>query len=173
MAKTYRIKKQRVAVQTADYLAVLNEEQRAVVTAAPGPLLVLAGAGTGKTRTLTHRVVHLLKQGIRPENIILVTFTNRAAREMLNRVEDLCGSVSRRLLAGTFHHIANRVLRDHASAIGYQNNFTILARDDAKEVMAAAMADVGVQPKKQRFPKAEMMQQWSLIPLTHRNPSTR
>lgn len=159
MAKTYRIKKTKVAIQTADYLAVLNEEQKAVVVAPPGPLLVLAGAGTGKTRTLTHRVVHLLKSGIRPENIILVTFTNRAAREMLKRVEDLCGSVSRRLLAGTFHHIANRVLRDHATAIGYQNNFTILARDDAKEVMAAAMADVGVQPKKQRFPKPDMMQQ--------------
>ena len=75
------------------------------------------------------------------------------------RVEELCGSVSRRLMSGTFHHIANRILRDHATLLGYQDNFTILVRDDAKEVMAAAMADIGIQPKKQRFPKPELMQQ--------------
>ena len=159
MAKTYRIKKQKPAMPAVDYLNVLNDEQREVVTAGMNPLLVLAGAGTGKTRALTHRVVHLLRQGIPPENIILVTFTNRAAREMVNRVEELCGSLSRRLMSGTFHHIANRILRTHAPLLGYQENFTILVRDDAKEVMAAAMADVGIQPKKQRFPKPDLMQQ--------------
>src|ERR1044072_925984 len=97
-----------------DYARELNEQQHAAVTALPGPSLVIAGAGSGKTRTLTYRVAFLIEQGIPPERILLLTFTNKAAREMMRRVNDILGSDLSGLWGGTFHSIGNRVLRHHA-----------------------------------------------------------
>src|SRR5213083_1274180 len=101
-----------------DYAGELNE-QYAAVTALPGPALVIAGAGSGKTRTLIYRVAYLLEQGIPPERILLLTFTNKAAREMMRRVADLLGSELSSLWGGTFHAIGQRFLRRHAQHIGY------------------------------------------------------
>jgi len=102
-----------------DYARELNEQQHAAVTAPPGPALVIAGAGSGKTRTLIYRVAFLLEQGIPPERILLLTFTNKAAREMMRRVADLIGLELRELWGGTFHSIGNRILRSHADKVGF------------------------------------------------------
>src|SRR5215471_5475285 len=109
-----------------DYARELNPQQLAAVTAPPGPALVLAGAGSGKTRTLTYRVAFLLEQGIPPERILLLTFTNKAAREMMRRVADLLGQELQELWGGTFHAIGNRILRAHADRLGYERDFAIL-----------------------------------------------
>src|SRR5712672_2570562 len=100
-----------------DYARDLNEQQHAAVTAAPGPSLVIAGAGSGKTRTLTYRVAYLLEQGIPAERILLLTFTNKAAREMMRRVADLLGQELAELWGGTFHSIGNRILRRQAAVL--------------------------------------------------------
>jgi DNA helicase-2/ATP-dependent DNA helicase PcrA len=157
MARTYTLKTRSESRLSVDYLSALNDEQRAVVTAPSGPLLVLAGAGSGKTRALTHRVVRFWDPGIAPDQIVLVTFTNRAAREMLARVEELVGSLAKRVRGGTFHHIANLILRQHAESLGFGDNFTILSRDDAQQVMSSAIIDAGVQVKKGRFPKSDVL----------------
>src|SRR5436190_14369344 len=112
-----------------DYAGELNEQQHAAVTAPPGPSLVIAGAGSGKTRTLTYRVAYLLEQGIPAERILLLTFTNKAAKEMMRRVADLLGQELAALWGGTFHSIGNRILRRHAALFGYQRDFTILDRE--------------------------------------------
>ncbi|HIE10895.1 MAG TPA: ATP-dependent helicase, partial [Kiritimatiellae bacterium] len=112
-------------------LAELNPEQRAAVTAPDGPILVIAAAGTGKTRTLTHRVAHLVARGVDPARILLLTFTNRAAQEMLERARALVGEAVGGIWGGTFHHLANRILRRYASLIGYGYDYSILDRDDA------------------------------------------
>ena len=105
----------------------MNEAQFRAVTAKPGPTLVIAGAGTGKTRTITYRVAYLLEQGVSPARILLATFTNRAAREMLMRVETLTGTQNvHRVWGGTFHRIANLILRRHATSIGFDANYSIL-----------------------------------------------
>jgi DNA helicase-2/ATP-dependent DNA helicase PcrA len=141
-----------------DYRSLLNGEQYAAVSAAPGPLLVIAGAGSGKTRTLTYRVAWLVEHGVSPENILLLTFTNKAAREMLRRVEDLLPHDISRLWGGTFHHVGHRLIRRHADLLGLDKNFNILDRDDAKELIAACLADSTVDPKDKKFPKAEVLQ---------------
>jgi DNA helicase-2/ATP-dependent DNA helicase PcrA len=128
------------------YLAALNPEQRAAVVADDGPLLVLAGAGTGKTRVLTTRLAHLLRSGrARPANVLAVTFTNKAAREMVERVSSLLGRSVEGLWLGTFHAIGARLLRRHAEIIGLRANFTILDTDDqirlTKQVIEAADLD--------------------------------
>src|ERR1041384_4525643 len=105
-----------------DYAAELNEQQHAAVTAPPGPCLVLAGAGAGKTRTLIYRVAYLLEQGVPADRILLLTFTNKAAREMMRRVDDLLGSELADLWGGTFHSTGVRVLRRHAELLGYRND---------------------------------------------------
>src|ERR1700756_212167 len=112
-----------------DYPRELNPQQLAAVTAEPGPSLVIAGAGSGKTRTLTYRVAYLLEQGIAPERILLLTFTNKAAREMMRRVSDLLGQELPDLWGGTFHAMGNRILRQHAQRLGFQKDFTILDRE--------------------------------------------
>src|SRR5205814_10599853 len=110
----------------------LNSEQLEVVMAGEGPLLVIAGAGSGKTRTLTYRVSRLIEDGVDPSDILLVTITNKAAREMLSRVEQLVTIDTRRIQGGTFHSIGDRLLRRHADAIGYRWNFTIMDAEDSK-----------------------------------------
>lgn len=140
-----------------DYRAELNDQQYAAVTAPPGPALVIAGAGSGKTRTLTYRVAYLLDNGIAAENILLLTFTNKAAREMLLRVEELVPYDTHRLWSGTFHSIGNRLLRLHPDRVGLGRNFTILDREDQKDLLKSAVESAGVQTKGLRFPKAEVL----------------
>src|SRR6201991_1733847 len=115
-----------------DYARELNPQQFEAVTAPPGPALVIAGAGSGKTRTLTYRVAYLLEQGIPADRILLLTFTNKAAKEMMRRVTELLGQELNSLWGGTFHSIGNRILRQHANLLGYQRDFTIMDREDAK-----------------------------------------
>src|ERR1700735_2424859 len=103
-----------------DYAHELNPQQLAAVTAPPGPALVIAGAGSGKTRALTYRAAFLLEQGIPPERILLLTFTNKAAKEMMRRVIDLIGGELSALWGGTFHSIGARVLRRNAKLLGYE-----------------------------------------------------
>ena len=122
-------------VPPIDFRASLNDEQFAAVTAEPGPLLILAGAGSGKTRTLTYRVAYLLSKGVRPAEILLLTFTNKAAKEMLHRVHDLTGVEPGRFWGGTFHSIGNRALRIHGDAIGLPKNFTILDADESESLL--------------------------------------
>ncbi len=114
------------------------------MTAPPGPALVIAGAGSGKTRTLTYRVAYLLEQGIPPERILLLTFTNKAAQEMMRRVADLLGGELSGLWGGTFHSIGDRVLRRHAPLLGYQPDFSILDREDAKDMLQACLAEMDI-----------------------------
>lgn len=118
-----------------DFKAELNDEQYAAVTAPDGPALVLAGAGSGKTRTLTYRVAYLLHQGVQPHEILLLTFTNKASREMLERVEELTGVSRRQLWGGTFHSIAQRILRVHGDLVGLQRNYTILDEGEAETIL--------------------------------------
>jgi DNA helicase-2/ATP-dependent DNA helicase PcrA len=152
-----------------DYAGELNPQQLAAVTAAPGPALVIAGAGSGKTRTLIYRVAYLLEQGIPPERILLLTFTNKAAREMMRRVADLLGQELEALWGGTFHSIANRVLRQHAPLLGFQRDFSILDRDDAKHLIAACVEESGIDTKETRFPKSEVLGEiFSLEVNTHK-----
>ncbi len=140
-----------------DYARELNEQQYAAVTAPPGPSLVIAGAGSGKTRTLIYRVAYLLEQGIPPERILLLTFTNKAAKEMMRRVADLLGQELASLWGGTFHSIGNRILRQHATLLGYQRDFTILDREDARHLISTCLAESNVDTKATRFPKAEVL----------------
>ncbi|PTX91276.1 DNA helicase UvrD [Opitutus sp. ER46] len=122
-----------------DFRAQLNDEQYAAVTAEPGPLLVLAGAGSGKTRTLTYRVAYLLSQGVRPGDILLLTFTNKAAKEMLHRVQELTGVEPSRFWGGTFHSIGHRTLRMYGETIGLGRGFTILDADESEGILRDAV----------------------------------
>jgi DNA helicase-2/ATP-dependent DNA helicase PcrA len=123
------------AIPDIDFRAELNDEQFNAVTAPDGPVLVLAGAGSGKTRTLTYRVAYLLKQGIPAWQILLLTFTNKAAKEMLHRVEDLTGVPGHKFWGGTFHHIGHKVLRSNASVVGLDRGFTILDADESEKLL--------------------------------------
>ena len=118
-----------------DFSKLLNPEQCAAATAGDGPLLVLAAAGTGKTRTLVHRVAFLIENGIPADRILLLTFTNRAAREMRERAEKLVGDTVGQLWSGTFHSICARLLRRYGSSIGYSSGFQILDEDDQKKLV--------------------------------------
>src|SRR6202047_3975154 len=140
-----------------DYAAELNEQQYAAVTASPGPLLVIAGAGSGKTRTLTYRVAYLLENGIDPRNILLLTFTNKAARQMLDRVTNLLPIDASGIWGGTFHSVGNRILRRHGSAIGYNSGFTIMDREDQKDLINTVVVNAGIDPKEIRFPKGDVL----------------
>jgi DNA helicase-2/ATP-dependent DNA helicase PcrA len=135
----------------------LNQEQLEVVMAGEGPMLVIAGAGSGKTRALTYRVSRLIEDGVDPNDILIVTFTNKASREMLSRVEQLVTVDTRRIWGGTFHSIGNRLLRRHAEAIGYRSNFTILDNEDAKEMMESAISSLGIKTLEKRFPKGDVL----------------
>ncbi|MDQ3414644.1 MAG: UvrD-helicase domain-containing protein, partial [Verrucomicrobiota bacterium] len=145
------------AANRIDYAAELNEQQHAAVTAPPGPLLVIAGAGSGKTRTLTYRVAYLLENGVDPRNILLLTFTNKAARQMLDRVANLLPMDASGLWGGTFHSIGNRMLRRHGSALGYTSGFTIMDREDQKDLLNSVVASSGIDPKEIRFPKGDVL----------------
>jgi DNA helicase-2/ATP-dependent DNA helicase PcrA len=141
-----------------DLARELNPQQRAAVEAPPGKLLILAGAGTGKTRTLTYRVAKLVAGGCPPERIMLVTFTNRAAREMVGRVESLMSADMRRAASGTFHHVGNRILRRHGEALGLGTDFGILDPEDARDLMGSVVQELGMPVlTSKRFPNAKIL----------------
>ena len=140
-----------------NYQDELNKEQFAAVTSAEGPCLVLAGAGSGKTRTIVYRVAYLLERGVAPENILLVTFTNKAAKEMLARVEMLLGGAPTGLWGGTFHSVANRILRKYADRVGFKNNFTIMDEEDAKDMIKVCIKDLGIDTRARRFPSPAVL----------------
>ncbi|MFK7909007.1 MAG: ATP-dependent helicase [Akkermansiaceae bacterium] len=163
MAREYKISSARNSGEISrgasgiDYAAELNEQQYAAVSAKPGPALVIAGAGSGKTRTLTHRVAYLLDKGIEPGNILLLTFTNKAAREMLERVEKLVPRDMSALWSGTFHSIGNRILRRHADVLGFTRSFSIMDRDDQKSLMNTVVKSLNIDTGGRRFPKADLL----------------
>jgi DNA helicase-2/ATP-dependent DNA helicase PcrA len=158
MPRDYVLQPFRPPVQPhINYERELNEQQHAAVTAPPGPALVIAGAGSGKTRTLTYRAAYLLEQGIPPERILLLTFTNKAAREMMGRVSELLGGELSALWGGTFHSIGNRVLRRHAGLLGYQPGFSILDRDDAEGLIQTCRKELDIDLTATRFPKAAVL----------------
>jgi len=147
-----------------DYRKELNDQQYAAVTARgadgslnSGPMLVIAGAGSGKTRTLTYRVAWLVEHGIEPYRILLLTFTNKAAREMLRRVQTLLPMDISQIWGGTFHHVANRILRRHARLLGYEPDFTILDREDSASLLNDCIAEAKIDTKAQRFPKGDVL----------------
>lgn len=141
-----------------DFHKELNQEQLDAVLHGDGPCLVLAGAGSGKTRTVTYRVAYMLEQGVDPSSILLLTFTNKAAKEMLERIGYLVGPQSKGVWGGTFHAVGNRLLRSFATAIGYTNNFTILDEEDARSLMKAVLKDCKIDPKARRFPSPAVLQ---------------
>ena len=139
MFGTPKPKKSEVGI---DFISELNSDQFQAVTAPFGPALVLAGAGSGKTRTLTYRVAYLLSQGVSPEEILLLTFTNKASKQMLGRVEELTGVSSHRFLGGTFHHVGGQVLRLFGDSIGLPRNFTILDDADSDALLSEVIRDL-------------------------------
>ncbi len=138
------------------YLAGLNAEQRDVVEHGDGPCVVLAGAGSGKTRTIVHRVAHLIGSGVSSERILLLTFTNKAAGEMMSRISELIGSKflggTPGVCGGTFHSIANRFLRAFATHVGYDASFSILDEEDARDLVKATTRELGLLQEGKRFP---------------------
>jgi DNA helicase II / ATP-dependent DNA helicase PcrA len=141
-----------------DYRAALNEAQHAAATAGEGPVLIVAGAGTGKTRTLTYRVAYLIESGAAPEQILLLTFTRRAAREMLGRAAGLLDGRCERVRGGTFHAVCLHILRRHAERISYPRNFTILDSSDAADVLDLLRTAAGLHRSAKRFPKKNTLQ---------------
>ncbi|HEX6944421.1 MAG TPA: ATP-dependent helicase [Gemmatimonadaceae bacterium] len=140
-----------------DFAQELNPEQLAAATFGNGPLLIVAGAGTGKTRTLVYRVAHLIHTGVAPERILLLTFTRRAAQEMLARAVQLVGGTSRQVHGGTFHGTAHRLLRRFGPAAGLPGDFTIMDQGDAADLMQLSRAQLGYGDAKRRFPRKETL----------------
>ncbi len=128
------------------YLDELNPVQRAAVTATEGPVLVIAGPGSGKTRVLTYRIAHLLEQGVAPWEILTLTFTNKAAREMKERIEKVVGPKVQSVWAGTFHSIFARILRAEASKIGFPGSFSIYDTDDTTSLLRAIIKEMNLDP---------------------------
>src|ERR671934_105144 len=134
----------------------VNTAPRAAACHAAGPLLILAGAGTGKTNTLAHRVAHLIAQGANPQRILLLTFSRRAAIEMTRRAQRIVGELAtpvRLPWAGTFHSIANRLIRRHCTRLGLQPNFSVLDRGDAADLMDVVRHELGFSKPDRRFPR--------------------
>ncbi|MDB4726772.1 UvrD-helicase domain-containing protein [Akkermansiaceae bacterium] len=158
MARKYQLdQKPRGGSSGIDYEVELNSQQYAAVSSPPGPALVIAGAGSGKTRTLTYRVAYLLDQGVEPSSLLLLTFTNKAAKEMLERVRELIPQDLSELWSGTFHSIGNRILRRHAECVGLTRSFSILDRDDQKSLMKTVIAECDIDTKQRRFPKPDVL----------------
>ncbi len=140
-----------------NYDAELNEEQLAVVKQGDGPCLVLAGAGSGKTRTVTYRVAWLIEHGLSPDRLLLLTFTNKAAKEMIHRVETLLKTYPQGLWAGTFHSIANRILRQYGNRTDYGSGFSILDEEDAVDLLKLCIKEQRVADLGKRFPSANVL----------------
>ena len=140
---------------TIDYQQELNPSQYEAATTRDGPVLVLAGAGSGKTRTLIFRVARMIEEGVDPASLLLLTFTRRAAEEMIQRAEALMGGRCDKVTGGTFHSFANTVLRRYASLLGFANAFTILDRTDSEDVINLFRSNMGLNKKERRFPRKQ------------------
>ena len=142
----------------AEAFATLNERQRAAAQAGAAPLLIIAGAGTGKTNTLAHRVAHLVLEGAAPERILLLTFTRRAALEMTRRASRIVAEAHKSVRlpwSGTFHAVANRLIRRHCAAVGLSESFSVLDRGDAADLMDVARHELGFSKTEKRFPRKD------------------
>ena len=160
--RLYRPRERESTAETAehpldDLTAQLNSEQAAAAVHGDGPLLIVAGAGSGKTRTLVYRVAHLLQRGVKPERVLLLTFTRRAAHEMLTRAERLVGSLSGHVHGGTFHGTGNRLLRMFGESAGLPRDFSIMDQADAVDRIGIARANLGYGKQEKRFPKKETL----------------
>jgi DNA helicase-2/ATP-dependent DNA helicase PcrA len=140
-----------------DYRNQLNPAQYDAVTSTDGPHLIIAGAGTGKTRTITYRVAYLVELGVRPESILLLTFTRRAAQEMLRRASILLDSRCENVAGGTFHSFANLTLRTYARLIGFEPSFTILDQGDAEDVVNLLRTQMRFDTREKRFPRKQTL----------------
>jgi ATP-dependent DNA helicase UvrD/PcrA len=157
--KHYRLQKEkRTLNRRVNYEAELNPQQLEVVVAGDGPVLVIAGAGSGKTRTITYRVSWLLESGVNPSEIVLLTFTNKAAREMLHRVSLLTQIDVKQLWGGTFHHIGNRLLRPYAKYLGLNSSFSILDQGDSRDLLMACVSEQQGEKKSKQFPSSDILQ---------------
>jgi DNA helicase-2/ATP-dependent DNA helicase PcrA len=130
-----------------DYLKLLNESQRKAVEQTDGPVMIIAGAGSGKTRVLTYRIAHLISKGVDPFNILILTFTNKAAKEMRHRIEKVVGGEAKNIWMGTFHSVFARILRAEAGKIGYPSSFTIYDTDDSKTLIRNIVKEMGLDEK--------------------------
>jgi DNA helicase-2/ATP-dependent DNA helicase PcrA len=157
LTKRYSLREVPAGAGKVDYDGVLNPRQREAVLHGDGSLLVIAGAGTGKTRTLIYRVARLVETGVPPPSVLLLTFTRRAAEEMLRRASLLLDRRCDRVSGGTFHSFANTVLRRHAGAIGFGGNFTILDRADSEELVGLLRQEIHVAHRTVRFPRKETL----------------
>lgn len=140
-----------------NYKEELNPEQLEVVETGDGACLVLAGAGSGKTRTLVYRVAKLIEQGVDPANILLVTFTNKASREMMDRVSQLLGKNPQGLWGGTFHHIGHRILRQYHAAAGLDPRFTIVDKEDSHTLIRSCIGELNINTKEKKFPRISVL----------------
>lgn len=140
-----------------NYKQELNEAQYEAVISVDGPHLIIAGAGTGKTRTIVYRVSYLVELGVRPDQILLLTFTRKAAHEMLRKAAILLDSRCEDVSGGTFHSFANSVLRKYAALLQYENNFTILDQSDAEDVLNLIRTRLKFDTKEKRFPRKEAL----------------
>lgn len=154
--KKFVLKKEETKLRPEDYsipyMELLNTEQLDAVFHDNGPALVVAGAGTGKTRTLVHRVARLVESGVNPSEILLLTFTRRAAKEMLNRASSILDERCRKVKGGTFHFYCSQLLHQYAEHLGYPNNFTIIDTSDALEIIQFVRSQKGLHKKNKRFP---------------------
>ncbi|MEA3249737.1 MAG: ATP-dependent helicase [Patescibacteria group bacterium] len=159
MTATATKSKKRTSSRQEDFRKELNGEQYRVVTEGDGACLVLAGAGSGKTRTVVYRVAHLINNGVRPEEILLLTFTNKAAGEMMGRIGTLLGQRGgpAGVWGGTFHSVANRLLRMHAERLGFTKGFTILDQEDSRSMVKASIKELGLDSKERRFPSPKVI----------------
>jgi DNA helicase-2/ATP-dependent DNA helicase PcrA len=181
LARKYFLKKSDLPSRSPsgiDYRKELNEAQHEAVTAVEGPLLVIAGAGTGKTRTLVYRVARLVEIGVDPRSILLLTFTRRAAEEMLRRASLLIDNRCAKVAGGTFHSFANTVLRHYGRKIGLPPAFTIMDRPDSEDVIQLLRAEMGLNSKEKRFPRKQTVaeiysmalnKQWTIPDLVERD----
>jgi DNA helicase-2/ATP-dependent DNA helicase PcrA len=181
LARKYVLKKSDLPERSPfgiDYRKELNEAQYQAVTATEGPLLVIAGAGTGKTRTLVYRVAHLVEIGVDPRSILLLTFTRRAAEEMLRRASLLIDNRCAKVGGGTFHSFANIILRHFGQKIGLSPSFTIMDRPDSEDVVQLLRAELGLNTKEKRFPRKQTVaeiysmalnKQWTIPDLIERD----
>ncbi|MBI2540616.1 MAG: ATP-dependent helicase [Deltaproteobacteria bacterium] len=181
MARKYFLKRASLperSLSGIDYRKELNEAQYEAVTAAEGPLLVIAGAGTGKTRTLVFRVAHLVDIGVDPRSILLLTFTRRAAEEMLRRASLLIDNRCAKVSGGTFHSFANTILRHYGRRLELSPAFTIMDRPDSEDVIQLLRAELGLNTKEKRFPRKQTVgeiysmalnKQWTIPDLIERD----
>jgi DNA helicase-2/ATP-dependent DNA helicase PcrA len=160
LTKQYILRKTTLSTSrpsSLDYRKELNDTQYQAATTVEGPLLIIAGAGTGKTRTLVYRVAHLIDIGVDPRSILLLTFTRRAAEEMLRRASLLIDSRCNQVAGGTFHSFANLVLREFGRRIGLSPSFTIMDRPDSEDAIQLLRTEMGLNDKDRRFPRKQMV----------------